>query len=270
MSDSAVSSGDKAGKAHWDREWTGRALPSPVDPRSRGLRHHALRAFHREFVRAFDGIDTNGLRLLEIGCARSAWLPYFAREFGFRITGLDYSEVGCAQEREVLARAGISGDVVCANLFEPPEHLVGAFDVVVSLGVVEHFRDTASALRACARYLRPGGRIVTEVPNMRGLPGWVTKVTDRPIYDIHVPLDTAALSRAHREAGLHVRWSNYILPVDWSVFGFGRIAWPWLRWPAMGAAFALAGTVWVLDERGLAPRPNPITSPYLFCVADKP
>ncbi|WP_437830178.1 methyltransferase domain-containing protein [Sorangium sp. So ce1153] len=36
-------------------------------------------------------------------------------------------------------------------------------DAVVSPGVVEHFEDTAGCLRACARYLRPGGPIITEV-----------------------------------------------------------------------------------------------------------
>ncbi|WP_436620554.1 class I SAM-dependent methyltransferase [Sorangium sp. So ce136] len=46
---------------------------------------------------------------------------------------------------------------------QPPERFVGAIDAVVSLGVVEHFEDTAGCLRACARYLRPGGRIITEV-----------------------------------------------------------------------------------------------------------
>ncbi|KYF89678.1 class I SAM-dependent methyltransferase [Sorangium sp. So ce388] len=269
MSDVASSAGDKAGKAHWNQVWSNRSLPKPVDPRERGPRQYVLQAFHREFVRAFEGMETKGRRLLEVGCGRSAWLPYLAREFGFQISGIDYTEIGCEQERDILARAGVPGEIVCADLFQPPESFVGAFDAVVSLGVVEHFEDTAGCLRACARYLRPGGRIITEVPNMRGLVGWVAKVTNRPNYDVHVPLDRDALEQAHRDAGLNVLWSEYILPLDVSLFGVGGIGPRWLRLPAVGAASVVAGVVWALDARGLAPRPNPVTSPYIFCVAEK-
>ncbi|WP_437955891.1 methyltransferase domain-containing protein [Sorangium sp. So ce119] len=269
MSDVTSSAGDKAGKAHWSRVWSQRSIPKPVDPRARGLRQYVLQAFHRQFVRAFEGMETKGQRLLEVGCGRSAWLPYLAREFGFQISGLDYTEIGCEQEREILARAGIPGEVVCADLFDPPERLVGAFDVVVSNGVVEHFEDTAGCLRACARYLRPGGRIITEIPNMCGLVGWVTKLTDRANYDVHVPLDREALVRAHRDAGFNVLWSEYVLPIDVSLFGVGSIGPRWLRVPAVGAASVVCNVVWALDARGLVPAPNPVTSPYIFCVAEK-
>ncbi|WP_437894980.1 class I SAM-dependent methyltransferase [Sorangium sp. So ce124] len=269
MNDVAMSAGDKAGRAHWNQMWSNRSLPKPVNPRAPGLRQYVLQTFHREFVRAFEGTVTRGKRLLEVGCGRSAWLPYFAREFGFHITGIDYTEIGCNQERDILARAGIPGEIVYADLFDPPERLVGAFDAVVSLGVVEHFEDTAACLRACARYLRPGGRMVTEIPNMCGLVGWVAKVTNRPNYDVHVPLNREALTQAHRDAGLNVLWSEYILPLDVSLFGVGGIGPRWLRLPALGAASAAAGIVWALDAHGLAFRPNPVTSPYIFCAAER-
>ncbi|HTN83591.1 MAG TPA: hypothetical protein VL242_07900, partial [Sorangium sp.] len=93
--------------------------------------------------------------------------------------------------------------------------------------------------------------------------------TNRPNYDVHVPLDRDALEQAHRDAGLNVLWSEYILPLDVSLFGVGGIGPRWLRLPAVGAASVVAGVVWALDARGLAPRPNPVTSPYIFCVAEK-
>ncbi|MDC0678257.1 hypothetical protein [Sorangium atrum] len=95
-------------------------------------------------------------------------------------------------------------------------------------------------------------------------------MTNRSIYDIHVPLDREALAEAHRQAGFNVLWSDYMLPVDASLFGVGCIEPPWLRLPVLGAASAVTGLVWALDARGLAPRPNLATSPYLFCVARGP
>jgi hypothetical protein len=104
---------------------------------------------------------------------------------------------------------------------------------------------------------------------MRRLVGWMVKVTDRQSYDVHVPLDREALVQAHRDAGLNVLWSEYILPLDVNLFGVTGIKPRWLRLPAVGAASAIAGIVWALDARGLVPRPNPVTSPYIFCVAEK-
>jgi len=82
--------------------------------------------------------------------------PYFAKEFGFKVYGIDYSEIGCKQAREVLSNTGVEGNVICAIFFSPPENLIDAFDVVVSFGVVEHFEDTAG-IAAFSRFLKPNG-----------------------------------------------------------------------------------------------------------------
>jgi SAM-dependent methyltransferase len=41
----------------------------------------------------------------------------------------------------------------------------GSFDAVYSMGTIEHFRDTATAVREIHRVLKPGGRAVIGVPN---------------------------------------------------------------------------------------------------------
>ena len=45
-------------------------------------------------------------RFLEVGCATGRWLIYFHRTFGYTVTGCDYSETGCAEARQSLARGG--------------------------------------------------------------------------------------------------------------------------------------------------------------------
>jgi 2-polyprenyl-3-methyl-5-hydroxy-6-metoxy-1,4-benzoquinol methylase len=42
----------------------------------------------------------------------------------------------------------------------------GSFDVVTAWAVFEHLHDPASAFAECARLLRPGGRLVIQVPNL--------------------------------------------------------------------------------------------------------
>jgi SAM-dependent methyltransferase len=202
MSQEDMNQEDKAGAAYWDGVWDEAALPAAYTPAATGRAAAVNHTFHRYFQATFAGRETRGAPLLEIGAAASIWLPYFAREHGFVVSGLDYSEPGCAQMQRIFARDGIDGGVHCADAFAPPDELLGAFDVVVSFGVVEHFTDTRGTVAAFARFLRPGGLLITEVPNLKGLVGRVQRSWNRPVWDIHVPLDRDDLLTAHRGAGL--------------------------------------------------------------------
>jgi 2-polyprenyl-3-methyl-5-hydroxy-6-metoxy-1,4-benzoquinol methylase len=204
---------DKAGRDHWDMIWqSSNRLLSAVDPRSFGLRNYIDKQFHSYFCSAFSTLNETPAHkkgLLEIGCAASRWLPYFAREFGFSVTGLDYSESGCETAQKILSREGVQGAVICADFFTPPSEMLAAFDVLVSFGVAEHFTDTATCLKAFGDFLKPSGIMITVVPNMVGLVGLLQKLLDSEVLAIHVPLDVPALQAAHESAGLAVKSCSY-------------------------------------------------------------
>jgi len=202
---------DKAGVEYWNDVWGDESLPLPIDPSKTSLRSFVYRRFHQFFTALFSERDTRLMSLLEIGCARSAWLPYFHKQFGASVSGLDYSERGCEQERHVLALAGVRGEVVCADLFAPPAAFRQGFDVVVTFGVVEHFEDTARCIAAVGEYLKPGGIAITVVPNIGGMIGAVQKALNRPVYDMHVALTPDTLKDAHLRAGLTPTRSEYEL-----------------------------------------------------------
>jgi SAM-dependent methyltransferase len=147
--------------------------------------------------------------LLEIGCGGSRWLPFFANH-GFRVAGIDYSALGCEQARMILDREHTSGDIYERDAFGANPDLVGSFDVVVSFGVVEHFRDTTEPVRAFARYLKPRGLMISTCPNMTGMLGFSQKLLNRSVYDSHVPLTAERLRRAHEVAGLTVTYCGYV------------------------------------------------------------
>lgn len=159
--------GDRAGERYWDDVWAA-ADAADMNPATPGFRNRVDRSFDAMF-RAI--LPERPFELIEVGCAHSPWLAHFAREHGARVCGLDYSERGCEIERAMLRDAGVDGEVVCGDLFEPPMSLRARFDVVVSFGVMEHFDDTTAAARALAAYLTPGGVVVTVIPNMTGAIG---------------------------------------------------------------------------------------------------
>jgi len=210
---------DHAGKEYWDAVWTATPPPKPIAPRGAGVRHYADRRFH-EYFRS---IIPQGPDLLEVGCARSAWLPYFAQEFDATIAGLDYSELGCEMERALLRRHGLRGEIVCADMFSPPTRFAGHFDVVVSFGVIEHFADTANALTALARYLKPGGLLLTVIPNMTGLVGWIEKSLNPAVYGIHVPLGRSALADAQEGAGLRTIAVDLFMATNFGVLNLNGL-----------------------------------------------
>lgn len=264
---------DKAGKSYWEDVWINSTLPLPVNPEDTHLDNYVNVRFHQFFARLFPKSDSRGKLLLEVGCAKSAWLPYFSQQFGFQVFGLDYSETGCEQSQEILSKAGVEGEIVCADFFSPPTSMLGKFDVVVTFGVVEHFTDTYLCLEAMARFLKPGGLLVTNIPNMAGWIGTIQKMINRPVYDIHVPLDAAALMKTHQQAGLKVLKYQYFLFTHFGVLNLNGLdphspLWK-IKTIILKVVFHLSKLVWWGEGILGALPPNRFTSPYIICVAQK-
>ncbi|MDT8287716.1 MAG: methyltransferase domain-containing protein, partial [Elusimicrobiales bacterium] len=195
----------------------------------------------------------------------------FSKEFGFRVAGLDYSPAGCGLAREVLKSAGVEGDIICADLFTPPERLEGGFDAVVSFGVVEHFDDTAACVKAMAAFIKPGGVLVTSVPNLTGWIGVLQKLVNRPVYDIHRVILPEGLREAHEAAGLEVLECGYFVSTDFGVNNLTGIRTGTPSWLLKRILLSLLArvsrTVWLLEETiGELPAGRPF-SPYIFCAA---
>ena len=202
---------DKAGEEYWSSVWKNTDLPESLNPAEKKLNNHIVREYNRVFTKVLGNYDIKGKKILEVGCGNSVWLPYFAKAFNLIPSGLDYSEVGCGQEGRIFERDGVKGDVYCADMFNPPSELVGQFDIVLSMGVVEHFEDTSGAISALKKYLKPGGMIITTIPNNTGLLGWLQKIINRPIYDIHNIIDKDDLVKAHRDNGFEIVFQDYVV-----------------------------------------------------------
>ncbi len=148
----------------WDRFWGSVRLPALPD--------HAKR-YERCFLELFERFfkPDAALKVFEAGCAPGAWLSYFNRRFGYQAHGCDTSPRGVELTRENFRLLGIDGTVVQCDLLDAPGE--GTFDVVLSLGFIEHFTDPGPVLDKHVRLLRPGGVLVLEVPNLVGLNAWL-------------------------------------------------------------------------------------------------
>jgi len=265
---------DKAGKNYWNDSWAMGNLPHAMNPADTSLDNFVNRSFHSFFVDLFDGLPTRSLRLLEVGCANSVWLPYFANEYGFEVSGLDYSPIGCQMTTHILNSSAVKAQIVCADLFTPPQTMLKSYDVIVSFGVVEHFEDTSACIRAISALLKPGGILVTSVPNMVGWIGALQRFVNEPIYNIHKPIDSVILSDSHSAAGLVVAKCQYFMFTN---FGVANLAGVSTNNPVYLASriflailARISRAIWILEGKAALFRPNKLTSPYVICVARKP
>lgn len=260
---------DKAGKSYWDSCWAGSEIPNAINPDE----NYINRQFHHHFTKAFAGIQTQGATLLEIGCARSQWLPYFAQQFGFKVYGLDYSALGCRQAQLILEKAGVDGSVVCADIFTPPSAMLDKFDVVISFGVAEHFENTAICIGAFARFLKPGGVLVTNIPNMTGLIGLTQRLLNRPIFDIHVPLGTYELANAHAQVDLKDIHCEYLVPLCFGVSNLNGLDPTDMRTRVKDGVLhnlsRLSQVIWWIDDHGMTIPINQLSGSFVLCVARK-
>ncbi len=166
---------DLAGKSHWENVYAKHAAPikrwKPWDYNSRCLDRMFDDVLGRQPVKS----------MLEIGCGDSTWLAYLAKKHSIpAVAGLDYSPSGAEMARRRLADTGVDGRIFCEDMFTADAEQVGQYDLVYALGVVEHFSDLRGAIAAIYRFVKPGGIVLCEVPNMpsiHGLLSWLYQPT---------------------------------------------------------------------------------------------
>ncbi|MBM4031739.1 MAG: class I SAM-dependent methyltransferase [Planctomycetes bacterium] len=168
------------------------------------------------------------LKLLEVGCAASATLPVYARDFGYEVYGVDYDAHGAELTRRNLECLGCRGVVECDDFFSYARRHEGEFDVVSSFGLVEHFTGD-TAFPPLASLLRPGGVLVTYVPNLRGIHR-LALALNPGLREKHVIYDLPALLRALEGAGLTRVEGRYVgsltLYYLTSLRGLRLLLWP--------------------------------------------
>lgn len=246
---------------YWDGKYAGTELQD-VDPSDFRQRPH------RVLIEKVESLGLTGRKVLEIGAGGSAILANLAeRNPGAEFHGLDYSEAGCRQLAELAARHRTKVTAHHADMFAPPSGLKGRFDVVYSLGVVEHFESLPSVLKAQSYFLAPGGLMFTMIPNLSGLIGRLMRRYAPDIMDMHKVHGAPALLAGHAEAGLEPLSSGYLCSTNFGVLsacfrngrGPGWHAYLWLS--------RLSKAAWLFEDRLFRLPGTRALSPYIYVTA---
>jgi len=160
----------------WDQYWSNVHLPSEVNQR-----FSFDRCLCSELKKQLHDISGN---IFEIGCAPGKWLAYLYKECNLKPNGIEYSEPGMESTTKNLKILGIeSGVIIAGDVFlQKP---VQQFDVVMSLGFIEHFDNVEEVVEMHLQWLKPGGRLILGVPNFTGITWLIQYVLDKTLLDKH-------------------------------------------------------------------------------------
>jgi SAM-dependent methyltransferase len=162
--------------------------------------------------------------ILEVGCGSSRWLPYFAKELGLHVFGIDYSPTGIANARANLQRGGVEAGLVEGDLFRQAEIGSPRTDAVFSLGFLEHFADPEIPLAAMCRFLNPGGIVVSLMPNVPGLILGLSSRLNPGLASSYCALDAEGWREVHRRCGLEVLEAYYAQFLDLTWLNLRRLS----------------------------------------------
>jgi SAM-dependent methyltransferase len=110
-------------------------------------------------------------RLLDIGTGRGDFLAVI-KVHGWEVDGLEPFESAANPHGLRIHRLPFPEGV--------GDWEGGQFDVITAWAVFEHLHDPLAAFRVCTRLLRPGGRLIVQVPNLRSLRGRFGRAEDVP------------------------------------------------------------------------------------------
>ena len=138
------------------------------------------------------------------------------------------------------------------------------YDLVLSCGLIEHFKDTKDIIERHLKFLKPEGTLFITLPNFRSVNGWVQKTFDRDNYDKHYIecMDTEYLAEILKELGMKSIKSSY----------FGRYS-VWLenKDQKSGVTKAFIKTIWFIGKvfTKLLPFESKFLSPYIVLEAKR-
>jgi len=196
-------------KQFWDNFWGDIKLPVKVDYKFKNDRVIA------NLIKKFIPINHESETMIEIGCAPGKWLVFFNKELNYKVIGLEYLESAAQKTRDNLVLSEVSNfEIINADFFDykKPEQ----YNVVCSLGFVEHFTDWESVLDKHIEMCQRLGYIVIGFPCFKGINYYLQKILDKYIDQPLIPshnlkiMDLKTVKKYVDECNVDLLFLNYI------------------------------------------------------------
>ena len=159
----------------WDKIWLETKDDTEfwwwVNRESGGTRGRKIFYYINKYLR-----DMHRLRTIEVGAGMGVYSLIFAR-FGAVVTLMDYSKEALLLAEKCYNSCGVRASFLYCNALKLDPNLKQKFDLAMSFGTIEHFREPERFLMAKAHFdlVKPGGIVIISVPNRLFFPHEILK-----------------------------------------------------------------------------------------------
>jgi SAM-dependent methyltransferase len=161
----------------------------------------------------------------EFGCFPGRYLAFIGT-LGYDVSGCDLTPR--TEELSIwLASLGVRvGNVVNADALSIAP--TAQYDLVYSIGFIEHFSDYSKIIEAHDKKLRPGGSLILACPNFRGtVQNYLHRTFDRQNLDLHnlEAMDPSEWKRTLEVLGYKVEFAGFFGGFDfWTDNGLEKMS----------------------------------------------
>lgn len=168
---------------------------------------HAVNPLRIQFIRSF--AELHGKRVADVGCGGGILSEGLARA-GAQVVGIDLGEELLEIAKAHAEESGMAVEYRRISAETLAETEPGSFDIVTCMEMLEHVPDPASVVDACARLVKPGGRVFFSTLNRKlkayllAIVGaeYLLNMIPKGTHDYATFIKPSELSRWARETGL--------------------------------------------------------------------
>lgn len=148
-----------------------------------------------------DRVDLPGKTVLDVGCGGGILSESMA-QLDAKVTGIDLADAALSVAKLHAMESGIDVDYQSIAVEELADQQPHSFDVVTCLEMLEHVPDPASVVRACAKLVKPGGKLFFSTIN-RNPKSWLFAIVGAEYVLKILPKGTHEFKKFVTPAELH-------------------------------------------------------------------
>ncbi len=212
-------------KKFWEDFWKHITLPQIVNYNFNNDRAIA------NAIKKFIPRDHLKLKAVEIGCAPGKWLIFFNKELDYLIDGYEYIPLAAQRTVENIRLNDIPDTqflIYNKDFFKT--EIPTRYDIVFSLGFIEHFQNFDEIMKKQVSILKKGGYLILGVPNFRGVNYFIQKFIDSYLNDPILPnhnlsvMKRRTLKELARRNQLKILFNDYIGGFEPELFNYNKIS----------------------------------------------
>lgn len=160
-------------KKFWNEFWSMVEIPQTVNFNFKNDR------IISDVIKAYIPKSNKEKRAIEIGCAPGKWLVFFNKHMGYLVDGVEYIEAAVEKTICNMKMNNVPEDQFNVYMTDFLKwDIKNEYDVVFSLGFIEHFKDYNRVMDSHLKLLNKNGYLIIGVPRFRGINYFLQKIIE--------------------------------------------------------------------------------------------